>query len=366
MKRAFSSPLLVALSSVAISAGVPLHYSAIERAGAKLPADLAREVEEAFSVSQDGWLSIHHLFVLPPDAFPLQSPLGLHHGWPFQQSFAAGAMKPFGKEATTSRNHRQSIQDYSRWRYGFVWNYERRGWAEEDFYLIRPDREYAAGWSAHLAGVLLDKPTLGLQFGAGLIGRNRLDWPDNIEKSRQQPWMGWGRFGFGAFQSWLIAGEEVEGWSVALDLEKRALEGGIAPGWRGYLPRIRLESEGLNDSLYFEWEQPLWNNQLYFHTRWSLDEGLEWGELVLYPDPSRFFAVAATMLQREDERLWGGLVRLGVVELGYSYAPEMEAMSGMEKSLFLRIGLSISRLTEELVAAPGAGGFSSSLSVKEQ
>ncbi len=360
MRKAFLSVLAIALS--ASFAGVPLSRAALHRSGERLPFDLARGVEEATSLGQDGWLKFSHFAVVSPESFPMRSPLGLHHGWPYQQAFLFGAMRAFGDlslEETVGKTHaRTSPQG---WRAGFFWSFERRGWDEEDFLLIPPEGRQGAGFSGHLFGALVDRPRWGLSFGLGALSLERTDWPENDDREDPSRWTGWGHAGWGAAQGWILADEEVRGWSVSLDLEQRSLEGARRPGPMRYAPRLRAEMEGLDDSLRFEWEQPLWDSRAYARTLWSADDGFRWGELDFWFDPSRLFGVGATWLRRDGEDLFGGMVRLGLVEFGYSYAPQVEQLGGMEKSVYAKIGFGITRLNVDWYGAPGAGGFASGL-----
>lgn len=363
--RAALLPLLALLAPFAppASAGVPMTAAGIHRSGERLPADLAYGVERAFSVGQDGWLAVHHMAVVSPESFPYRSDLGLHHGWPFRQSVSFGAMRAFGDfavdETLGKTPHRRTSPQG--WRGGLFFSMERRGWDNEDFLLVRPGGDQALGYAGYLFGALVDRPKTGLQFGAGALARSRLDWVPRDGSEDLSEWTGWGRVGFGAFQSWILAGDGVRGWSVGLDLEQRSLEGAMVPGFARYLPRVRLEAEELADSLRLEWEQPLWDSRLYARTLWSLDEGFRWGELAFWLDPSRFFGLAATWLRRDGDDLFGGRLRLGLLEVGYSYAPDVESLGGMEKSVYVTLGFAITRLSEIWYGAPGAGGFASGI-----
>jgi hypothetical protein len=331
-----ASPLLAQLSPVRL-AGAPLDH----------PLNHLREFDESVYSGQKAFVSMKSHLAFSPRQFPQQSEMGTLYGYPFYQHFAfsSTADSPKGKPLL-----------------GLQYAYSRQGWDKNDF-LFSPDESYGSHYrSNHMVGVNYSSFFPGewlLSLGYSYSDDSKLSFgvPENKENHRLFTHVQLFNLHLSA-----MGLSSIELARIYWYGEQRSYDPKMKMSWKTYLPRLGLEYRDDYENWSVGWEQNLYERRFYSKTQFDLSNG-EWlySDLRVYFDPTRFFWTGVSFAKNDKDFVWGWNLQLGLLEVGYQWAEDLE--KGLPWRGSTRVGISISLAT--LVNRTFRSG-SAALNLKEE
>ena len=336
--------------SFAMIAGValadPIPTEALSQGGLQMRDNHLRDIGLVMRSGRGGFVDLGYTYTPSSEQVQLKSKFGVHDGFVFRHHYGM-----FGSWMLDSTSH-----------LGFLTWFDRAGWDTQDFFFFP---HY--GKPAHIASVLTwgfsytntahdFTAALGLQHQNLEIASER--YYANESDSLLFYW-GHARYKAVSFQG-SFYGSTFQTLRLSLDLESRALYGGVTSGFKTYLPNLaatvyrRKDGEDDKNFVRLNWEQNLYKQILYADVSYDFPSGgFRSALLKFYPVPSRLVAIEASCLRRNElggskELLWGGAIDLCVLRLAYNSAYDYDNMFRTKGTFVVELHLNLGSLDGQL------------------
>ena len=323
----------------AMAAGIafadPIPTEALTQGGLVMRDRQLRDIGLVMRGGRGGFVDIGYTYTPSSEQLELKSKYGFHDGYAFRHHYGM-----FGSWVLDSNSH-----------FGFLTWFDRVGWDTQDFFFFPHYGEAAHISSAFTWGFSYTNTKYDVTAALGLQHQNleiasRRYYPD--EQDSLLFYWGHARYKNFSVQG-SFYGNTFQTIRLSLDLESRALYGGVSSGFKTYLPNLaatvyrRKDGEDDANFVRLNWEQNLFDQVLYADVSYDFPKGgFHSATLKYYPDPSRLLGFEASCLRRNElggsrELLWGGAIDFFVLRLAYNSAFDYDNMFRAKGTLIAEI-----------------------------
>lgn len=325
------SKALIILAVLALSVmAAPIKPDALSAGGRATQEAQLEEISETARPGTSGYISLGTYYFPHPGQTPLKSDFGRHEGFAFRQRLAMYFSGALGK---------------SDWSLGFLWWLERHGFDSEDFILFPAYGEFSLIRNVQTAALNISFDPLGFALTGGIQYSNPEHVSPEIYEAETDTLYGFVQGMLGPILGQFVFNEE--GFSSirgALRLESKEVLGGVASGFRTYLPNLDFTMyNNASDSLRFSWEQNLFKQILYGEvTAYFPDYGFHSAALKYYPDPSRLVSLEATCYKEPDgDLVFGGGISILMLRFAYNHANDIKNLFGSKGTFVFEMSFAL-------------------------
>ena len=348
MRKALKKVYLLCAMVAGVAFADPIPTEALSQGGLQMRDNHLRDIGLVMRGGRGGFIDIGYTYTPSSEQLQLKSKYGVHDGFAFRHHYGV-----FGSWVLDS----SSLSHL-----GFLTWFDRAGWDTQDFFFFPHYGEpahiaSALTWGFSYTNTAYDfTAALGLQHQNLEIASRR--YYGNERDSLLFYW-GHARYKTVSFQG-SFYGSTFQTLRLSLDLESRALYGGVNSGFKTYLPNLaatvyrRKDGEDDKNFVRLNWEQNLYKQILYADVSYDFpDGGFRSAILKLYPMPSRLMAIEASCLRRNElggskELLWGGAIDLCVLRLAYNSAYDYDNMFRTKGTFVVELHLNLGSLDGQL------------------
>ena len=348
-----------AIATIALAASTvfasAIDVETIARGGFWMRDNQLRDIGEMLLYSSGSFIDAGMNYTPLSTQLPLKSDFGEHEGFAFRQHFALMA------------SHKLENQSYLT---ALLW-FERSGWDGEDFLFVPHYNDFGLVRSVTTWGLGYTSPSYLLSVAAGMQHQNSEYVGDVFPPENDSLLYSWANVRVG----WLSAQASfhrthLNMLRLSVDLEDRAVLGGVSSGIRTYLPNFDLtmykrELDGSDDDfIRFTWEQNLFAQKLYGEMTFDFpDDGFHSAALKYYPDPSRFVGIELTCVRRRavadnwDDLMFGWAIELPVLRIGYNSSYEYDRLFRARGTFIAELQINLASIENMLFAKKARQAF---------
>ena len=339
MQRKWNNILFLLAMATGIAFADPIPTQALTQSGLIMRDRQLRDIGLVMRGGRGGFIDIGYTYTPSSEQLQLKSQYGVHDGFAFRHHYGI-----FGSWVLDSTSH-----------LGFLTWFDRAGWDTQDFFFFPHFGEFAHISSAFTWGFSYTNTKYDVTAALGLQHQNlelasSSVFPNESDSllfywahARYKNFSLQGSFYRGTFQTLRLS----------LDLESRALYGGVSNGYKTYLPNLsatiyRRKNNGDDDNFVrLNLEQNLYNQTVYADVAYDFPKGgFHSATLKYYPDPSRLMGFEASCLRRNEiggsrELLWGGAIDIFILRLAYNSAFDYDNMFGAKGTFIAEIHIDL-------------------------
>ena len=342
MRNFFKVVLLLAVVA-GVAFADPIPTEDLTQGGLVMRDRQLRDIGLVMRGGRGGFIDIGYTFTPSSEQLQLKSKYGVHDGFAFRHHYGI-----FGSWVLDSNSH-----------LGFLTWFDRAGWDTQDFFFFphygKPAHiSSALTWGFSYTNTSYDfTAVLGLQHQNLEAASSRYYGHESDSllfywaHARYKNLSFQGSFYRNTFQTLRLS----------LDLESRALYGGVSSGFKTYLPNVnatiyrRKSGDDDDNFMRLNWEQNLYKQIIYADVSYDFpDGGFHSATLKFYTDPSRLMIGLEASCVRRNVRpgfkdlLWGGAIEFFVLRLGYNAAYEYDNLFHAKGTFIAEIHLNLGSL----------------------